>query len=534
MNYKTYPYWLAVEESKTVRFSDLAHMMAKAMHPGDHELESYAAARINLEGELKQAVRDGLLTPRNAAGLGRHTFPHGDALQRAVFFPRQDLEPFLNDRGIELRLTPHGSGPEYWTLENAAAVLQKQLNWHDGARGEFQDQMREAATTGTLVVLDPHTCLPTRSTQVHTYWELVTPENVNAWLESLGAPYRWNLVKPDAEWQQKSRRESKPWETLFPIYEPLEGLYMLVQAAREIADAEGWSDTKWRELEATMRQAVWDCKLPTRSRHTGMKQPSDPKDFLLLVTVEDVNEWLKAEGVPYRWRVTPPKVEPEPKEDASPWPQVMHGQRVWRLSKAIDEIARALNWHQSQRDRLMAQAIKDGTAGVLVLRDLFAGGIAKRGDHMSELLDYVFSKDMNGWLDLIDAPFAYRLPEAESEQEPEATVPLTVAQSPGNTPLPPPVATGDVAHAFDGLRKWNEKAWKDNLGSPAKWLEACIALRGQRGIREHHWNPVLIGAALVRDGHAKPNNIRARFQTKRQLEDWEEAWKTYEAENFDT
>ncbi len=320
MNDKTFPYWLAVEESKTVCFSDLAHMMAKAMHPGEHELMSYAAARINLEGELKQAVKDGVLTPRNAAGLGRHTFPQGDALQSAVFIPRQDLEPFLNDRGIELRLTPHGSGPDYWTLENAAAALQEQLNWHDGARAELQDQMQEAATTGALAILDPHTCLPTRSKQVHTYWELVTPASVNNWLEKQGVPYRWRLTPPEVE------------------------------------------------LESN--------------------EASNPAN----------------------------------NSEAFPWPKVMHGQRVWRLSKAIDEIARALNWHQSQRDRLMAQAVKAGTAGVLVLRDLYAGGIAQRGDNMSELLDYVFSKDMNAWLDLIDAPFAYRLPEAEPEQEPQAVV----------------------------------------------------------------------------------------------------------------
>ena len=58
-------------------------------------------------------------------------------------------------------------------------------------------------------------------------------------------------------------------------------------------------------------------------------------------------------------------------------------------------------------------------------------------------------------------------------------------------------------------------------------------LRGERGVREHHWSPVLIGAALVRDEHAKPNSVRARFQTKPQLNDWQEAWKTYEADNFD-
>ena len=121
--------------------------------------------------------------------------------------------------------------------------------------------------------------------------------------------------------------------------------------------------------------------------------------------------------------------------------------------------------------------------------------------------------------------------------QPQAAAPApVVAESASNAPLdaPQPVTTGDVAHAFDGLRRWNEKAWKDTLGSPPKWLEACIALRGERGKRETRWNPVLIGAALVHNGHAKANSIRARFQTKPQLQDWLEAWKTYEADNFDT
>ena len=127
----------------------------------------------------------------------------------------------------------------------------------------------------------------------------------------------------------------------------------------------------------------------------------------------------------------------------------------------------------------------------------------------------------------------YTAPES-TQAEPQ--VAPVVADSASNAPLdaPQPVTTGDVAHAFDGLRRWNEKAWKDTLGSPPKWLEACIALRGERGKRETRWNPVLIGAALVHNGHAKANSIRARFQTKPQLQDWLEAWKTYEADNFDT
>ena len=129
--------------------------------------------------------------------------------------------------------------------------------------------------------------------------------------------------------------------------------------------------------------------------------------------------------------------------------------------------------------------------------------------------------------------FGSKLP-IQARPEPQAAP--VVADRASTAPLdaPQPVTTGDVAHAFDGLRRWNEKAWKDTLGSPPKWLEACIALRGERGKRETRWNPVLIGAALVHNGHAKANSIRARFQTKPQLQDWLEAWKTYEADNFDT
>ena len=158
------------------------------------------------------------------------------------------------------------------------------------------------------------------------------------------------------------------------------------------------------------------------------------------------------------------------------------------------------------------------------------------------------NRSLLDWMETADElkckfhPWAWRYVKqrelnAPSEPATDTVLPaLTVTDSASNAPVvtPPPVATGDVAYAFDGLRGWNEKAWKDTLGSPPMWLDACIAIRGQRGVRENHWNPVLIGAALVHNGHAKQNNIRARFQTKPQLKDWLEAWKTYEADNFDT
>ncbi|MDO8904735.1 hypothetical protein [Hydrogenophaga sp.] len=99
--------------------------------------------------------------------------------------------------------------------------------------------------------------------------------------------------------------------------------------------------------------------------------------------------------------------------------------------------------------------------------------------------------------------------------------------------LPEPVTTGAVAHALAGLRGWNAGMWKKKLGSPPKWLRDCIVAPGQRGVREHCWNPVKIGAALVYKGHAAVNSVRAKFQTRPELAPWLEAWKTYEANHFD-
>lgn len=165
--------------------------------------------------------------------------------------------------------------------------------------------------------------------------------------------------------------------------------------------------------------------------------------------------------------------------------------------------------------------------GMSIAESSIAAGLLKSPDTPANWL---------AWAERKGYDVTHIKPQAPPEIPTTDATPAPVADSTSNAPVatPPPVATGDVAYAFDGLRGWNEKSWKDTLGSPPKWLEACMAIRGQRGVRENHWNPVLIGAALVHNGHAKQHSIRARFQTKPQLKDWLEAWKTYEADNFDT
>lgn len=115
----------------------------------------------------------------------------------------------------------------------------------------------------------------------------------------------------------------------------------------------------------------------------------------------------------------------------------------------------------------------------------------------------------------------------------ELARPAATEQATPAPPVPTPLTTGDIAHCFDSLR-WNESEWKKPLGDKPKWLAECVAIPGQRGVSETRWNPVLIGAALVQQGHATARNVRSKFQTVDLLKPWFEVWKTYEADNLET
>lgn len=115
---------------------------------------------------------------------------------------------------------------------------------------------------------------------------------------------------------------------------------------------------------------------------------------------------------------------------------------------------------------------------------------------------------------------------AQERIEPEPTDPPRAG-----APSPAPLTTVQMAEAFDGLR-YPAGKWRKPLGNLPKWLIPSMVGRGSRGVRERTWNPVLLGAALVHKGYAKPRTVRARFQTNPLLATWQEQWKTYEADNF--
>lgn len=96
----------------------------------------------------------------------------------------------------EARLQAEG----YFTLEQAAAALNAQQGGHNEARKTLLLQMTQAARTGALTVRHPHTLLPYAARpDACDYYELVRPSDVNDWLDSCKAPYRWNAPAGEPE-----------------------------------------------------------------------------------------------------------------------------------------------------------------------------------------------------------------------------------------------------------------------------------------------------------------------------------------------
>lgn len=93
--------WLDVLEGQVLRFGDLAHLLADAMFPEvgpEDDRSGFGFSMVNWENVLADGVREGGLRVLDPLTLTPHTFPRGQALERAVVLP-QALEDWLRSIG---------------------------------------------------------------------------------------------------------------------------------------------------------------------------------------------------------------------------------------------------------------------------------------------------------------------------------------------------------------------------------------------------------------------------------------------------
>jgi hypothetical protein len=184
--------FLEINSAQLLKFQSLASLMASALHPNSTDSTARAATQTRFDIELREAVKNKQLDVYNYQVSEKLVSPSDDELLTAKVFPEQlKLRSFLARCGLELRYIEHGNGPELWTLENAARAIQKQEEWHDGARDSFLKKLMKAAKDCALIVRDPHDDLPYRPSTVREYNDLVTADDLDAWFVKQGVNLRF-------------------------------------------------------------------------------------------------------------------------------------------------------------------------------------------------------------------------------------------------------------------------------------------------------------------------------------------------------
>jgi hypothetical protein len=124
--------------------------------------------------------------------------------------------------------------------------------------------------------------------------------------------------------------------------------------------------------------------------------------------------------------------------------------------------------------------------------------------------------------------------EQPSPTVPAGTAPCNPATGAVETALKP-LPSNTIANCFAGLRGWELKRWKAELGSPDQWLEDCRCATGTkgRGGLQSTWWPVAIAAALVKNHNVSPKLLSHRFKKQDPLKPWLDIWEPHDPDSFE-
>lgn len=208
-----------------VQFGELAHRIADALWPDagpDDNRLRHASTVTKIKAELIRAVNSGALAVKDPDTLGEHTFPIGDALNRA-FVSVDDLREFVAGRGLSVSFqfsinedggstTFRATQEEYdamaagkqaqgderhkrghYSMYEAAEVLAA-ANSIGGAEAFLKNRMRPAVESGALMLLDPIDGGPVTGRLCRPYDDWVTPKAIDEWLAGAGFTYRWPVT----------------------------------------------------------------------------------------------------------------------------------------------------------------------------------------------------------------------------------------------------------------------------------------------------------------------------------------------------
>lgn len=179
-----------------------------------------------------------------------------------------------------------------FTINEASRVIGEIQGWNEQQVKTLREQMLDAARSGALVVRHPHTDLPVPLQQrekVGDFYELVTRDDVNAWLVSIGAPFRW------VTYEQAAAE---------PRYIAGRRLWNLADACDTVAAIPGFGVAPAALLKRAAKAAA--------ARALTLRDPEDGEArhgcnlsgfFVEYLYAEDFNAWLASAGFRESYRL---------------------------------------------------------------------------------------------------------------------------------------------------------------------------------------------------------------------------------------
>lgn len=191
-------------DTKFITVDGIPALTANAMYPKPENDGEFVVSKINHEAALHKAIKAGMVTPLNPLSYEQHTFPFGDALQKAVI-SLADLKRFAETLQIEVVIWDEPvptqddvvSTKTHLTIREAASALAEKYGFNENTTKTMRTQLMDAAKSGDLTVRHPHTLLPYRPDTIRDFYELVSLSDLNAWLETQGVEYQLPIAEQE-------------------------------------------------------------------------------------------------------------------------------------------------------------------------------------------------------------------------------------------------------------------------------------------------------------------------------------------------
>lgn len=349
----------------------------------------------------------------------------------------------------------------------------------------------------------------------------------------------------------------------------VEDRYFVDEAARAIAKQRGQSEEWARRLQSNMLEAGERRALAMRDPDTWIRIAEGQRVSLAcIVTRADVNAWLESSAAGYRWEgdepADAPAVDMPPsgrtkrdkltsvgqiaKEAASRAHPPAPGENDLR-----EDIRAAMRERAEKQFRaLLAAHLRTGKLRAVdpLSRAPFDPAVPEfdaadpgwclneaECAHAFELLgqrDGAEAADRAKAEPQAEAPAAKTTdlaPQGDADDATHEARPSMRAVCPDD---PPPLKTGDIAEAFDGIDDLSAAKWRRKLGDVKNhaWVLPARAVKGEAPTPSTWW-PLKLADLLQQEREVSFDTLNRKFVNQKKLKPWLPAWQAARRERDD-